>query len=334
MAACSTDNSQKWGSVQDTFELKVKRLTKRLVHFAKKLEAVVSNKYKEDRNMYFKSCIFLEQRRCFLTIVIVVLIAALNALTVAAEERKAASGWEFSVAPYLWAISMDGSVTVRGFEADVDASFNDILDELNFAFMLAYEARKGHWGLWGNTIYSNLGNSDVDGPAGFAEVDPTVTAFWQELGGFYRLGTWDLADSSDKKTPSVTVDTFFGARYTYLDAKIDFKLEGPFRSSENNVDEDKSWLEPLLGIRTIWDLNERWVLTMAGDIGGVTFGSDFAWSASGLIGYQFSLFGEDNARVFAGYRALYQDYTDGSGNDKFEWDVTLHGPILGLGIRF
>jgi hypothetical protein len=53
-----------------------------------------------------------------------------------------------------------------------------------------------------------------------------------------------------------------------------------------------------------------------------------------LIGYQFSLFGEDNARVFAGYRALSQDYTDGSGNDKFEWDVTLHGPILGLGIRF
>jgi hypothetical protein len=227
---------------------------------------------------------------------------------------------------------MDGSVTVRGLEADIDASFNDILDELNFAFMLAYEARKGHWGLWGNTIYSNLGNSDVNGPAGLGEIDPSVTAFWQELGGFYRLGTWDLADGSDKKTPSVTVDTFFGARYTYLDTEIDFK--GVFSGFVNNVDEDKNWLEPLLGARTIWDLNERWVLTLAGDIGGVAFGSDFAWSASGLIGYQFSLFGEDNARVFAGYRALSQDYTDGSGTDKFEWDVTLHGPILGLGIRF
>jgi len=303
-----------------------------MVHFAKKLEAIVSNKYKEDRNMYFKSCIFLEQRRCFLAIAIVVLIAAFNALTVAAEERKAASGWEFTVAPYLWAISMDGNVTVRGLETEVDASFNDILDELNFAVMLAYEARKGLWGLWGNTIYSNLGNSDVKGPAGLGEIDPTVTAFWQELGGFYRLGTWDLADSSDKKTPSVTVDAFLGARYTYLDTEIDF--EGVFSGFVNNIDEDKSWFEPLLGIRTIWDLNERWVLTMAGDIGGVAFGSDFAWSASGLFGYQFSLFGQDNARVFAGYRALSQDYTDGSGNNKFEWDVTLHGPILGLGIRF
>ena len=284
--------------------------------------------------MYFKSCIFLKQRRCFPTIVIVVLIAALNALTVAAEEKPAESGWEFSVAPYLWAISMDGSVTVRGFEADVDASFNDLLDEMNFGFMLAYEARKDHWGLWGNTIYSNLGNSDVDGPAGFAEIDPTVTAFWQELGGFYRMGTWELTDSSNKKTPSVTVDTFLGVRYTYLDTKIDFKFDGPFRSFRRNVDEDKSWWEPLIGARTIWDLNERWVFTLAGDMGGAAFGSDFAWSTSGLIGYQFNLFGEDNARFFAGYRALSQDYTDGSGNDKFEWDVTLHGPILGLGIRF
>jgi len=283
--------------------------------------------------MYQKAYGLLRQEKILMLLVFAVFILlAAFASPVVAEEKPAESGWEFTVAPYLWAISMDGSVTVRGLEADVDASFNDIWDELNFAFMLAYEARKGHWGLWGNTIYSNLGDSDVNGPAGLGEIDPSVTAFWQELGGFYRLGTWDLADSSDKKTPSVTVDTFLGARYTYLDTKIDF--EGVFSGFANNIDEDKSWFEPLLGVRTIWDLNERWVLTMAGDIGGVAFGSDFAWSASGLIGYQFSLFGKDNARVFAGYRALSQDYTDGSGNDKFEWDVTLHGPILGMGIRF
>jgi hypothetical protein len=31
---------------------------------------------------------------------------------------------------------------------------------------------------------------------------------------------------------------------------------------------------------------------------------------------------------------MYQDYTNGSGDNKFEWDVTLHGPILGLVIEF
>jgi hypothetical protein len=58
------------------------------------------------------------------------------------------------------------------------------------------------------------------------------------------------------------------------------------------------------------------------------------WYAARLIGYRFDLFGKDTATVFAGYRALHQDYTDGSGDDKFKWDVTLDGPILGLKIDF
>jgi hypothetical protein len=53
-----------------------------------------------------------------------------------------------------------------------------------------------------------------------------------------------------------------------------------------------------------------------------------------LVGYRFGLFGEDSARVVGGYRAMYQDYTDGCGDNKFKWDVTLHGPNLGLDIEF
>jgi hypothetical protein len=55
---------------------------------------------------------------------------------------------------------------------------------------------------------------------------------------------------------------------------------------------------------------------------------------NGLVGYSFHLLGDDNAKVFAGYRALGQDYSDGSGADKFEWDETLHGPVLGLAYHF
>jgi hypothetical protein len=43
---------------------------------------------------------------------------------------------------------MNGNMTVKGLEADVDVGFKDILDELNFAVLLVYEARKRHWGLW------------------------------------------------------------------------------------------------------------------------------------------------------------------------------------------
>jgi len=283
--------------------------------------------------MYQKPYGLMRQEKFLVVVVIVAFMLAGFAPSVTAEEKPAESAWEFQVTPYLWAISMDGNVTVKGLEADVDLSFHDIWDELNFGFMLAYEARKGNWGLWGDTIYANLGDTNVSGgPRGKINIDPTVNVFWQGLGGYYRLGTWDLADAPGKKKPSVTVDTYFGLRYTYLDLKLDFN--GVFQGRVNDVSENKSWVEPLLGVRTIWDLSERWTATLAGDIGGVAFGSDFAWDAFGLIGYRFNLFGDKNARFLAGYRALSQDYTDGNGRDKFKWDVTLHGPILGLGIGF
>jgi hypothetical protein len=93
-------------------------------------------------------------------------------------------------------------------------------------------------------------------------------------------------------------------------------------------------VDPLVGARAHFHLSERWSLSLEGNVGGFGVGSDFAWHASGAIGYRFSLFGEDNARLLGGYRALSQDYETGSGDDKFEWDVTLHGPIVGLAIAF
>ncbi|MGD9290020.1 MAG: hypothetical protein PVG74_20545 [Desulfobacterales bacterium] len=33
-----------------------------------------------------------------------------------------------------------------------------------------------------------------------------------------------------------------------------------------------------------------------------------------------------------GYRVLYQDYSTGSRNNRFSYDATMYGPILGLDI--
>jgi hypothetical protein len=69
------------------------------------------------------------------------------------------------------------------------------------------------------------------------------------------------------------------------------------------------------------------------DVGGFGVGSDFAWSALGLFGWRFALLGQDAAALW-GYRALGQDYSTGSGRQRFEWDVIMHGPAIGLTVRF
>jgi hypothetical protein len=258
---------------------------------------------------------------------IAVLLVTVNVAAVSAEEKPNENGgWEFQVVPYMWFISASGDITVKGQKADLDLSFSDIWDELNIAGMLAFEGRKNRWGFYADMIAANLGHSTT---VGGIKIDPTAKMAYLTAGGFYRLGTWGLSDASTNEVSTVIVDIFAGARYTYLDMELDFKnLPLP------DLSEDKDWVDPLIGTRFIFDLSKQWALSLDGSIGGFGVGSDFAWNAAGLIGYRFGLFEKDNATFFGGYRAMYQDYTDGSGINKFEWDVTLHGPILGLAIRF
>jgi hypothetical protein len=55
------------------------------------------------------------------------------------------SGWEISVAPYLWGISMNGDASIDDMSVDIDVPFKDIVDKLNFGLMGRVEARKGRW---------------------------------------------------------------------------------------------------------------------------------------------------------------------------------------------
>lgn len=53
----------------------------------------------------------------------------------------------------------------------------------------------------------------------------------------------------------------------------------------------------------------------------------------GSIGWDITVFGND-ATLRVGYRVLYQNYEDGSGANRFAYDITTHGPIIGMNFRF
>jgi len=245
--------------------------------------------------------------------------------TPAAADPLASDEWQFQVTPYLWALSLDGDVTVKGVESSPSVSFRDILKNLDYALMVEGEARKDRFGLYANAIYASLGVTDKVSGVG---VKTDAQVLWAGAGASYRLGPWALSQEGGTSGPNVAVEPYAGARYTYLNTKLKIRNGGP------QVDANKSWVDPIVGVRTIWQLTPKWNVTTFGDIGGFGLGSDLTWQAAGLVGYRFGLFGDDNARFLAGYRALYQNYKSGSGSNEFKWDMTLHGPTLGVAIDF
>lgn len=72
--------------------------------------------------------------------------------------HAADQGWQWTLTPYLWTSSIDGTVEANGREADVDVGFGDILDNVNFGFLGYAEATKGKFVLGSLAgIYKPLG---------------------------------------------------------------------------------------------------------------------------------------------------------------------------------
>ncbi len=120
-----------------------------------------------------------------------------------------------------------------------------------------------------------------------------------------------------------------GGRYTRLNPELEI-TGGPIAVSGGKT---QDWVDPIVGGRVFLDLADNLTLVFRGDVGGFGVGSDFTWNVAGLLLYDFDLFGRD-ASFVAGYRVLDQDFEDGSGANKFAYEITTHGPVFGLAIRF
>jgi hypothetical protein len=67
--------------------------------------------------------------------------------------------WQFTIAVPGLMPGIDGTIGVRGVNADIDIGFDQILQHLDMLFAMRAEARKGRFGIYGEILYTGL--SDV-----------------------------------------------------------------------------------------------------------------------------------------------------------------------------
>ncbi|HVJ28665.1 MAG TPA: hypothetical protein VNA66_00015, partial [Gammaproteobacteria bacterium] len=91
----------------------------------------------------------------------------------------------------------------------------------------------------------------------------------------------------------------------------------------------EAWLDPLIGLRFAHAFNDRWSVTLRGDVGGAGISSEsseLATNVSAMFGWRIN----DNVTLRGGYRMLQMDF-DG---DSLVLDATLQGYIVGASWAF
>ncbi|MEX0277010.1 MAG: hypothetical protein AB3N19_05770 [Ruegeria sp.] len=235
-------------------------------------------------------------------------------------------GWRHTLGLYLFTpLRTTGTSTVAGVSADLDLDLGDVLDVLDFAAAGRYEAWNGDLGLIVDANYVGIEeDATLPGPRGSA-VNVDVRQKWFAIMGAYRIADGTYGANNQR----YTVDLQGGARYNSIRQEIDITTPGPTQPPKLGGDQD--WIEPVIGARGMWRINERWTTIASLDLGGFgAGGNDLQVGAN--IGFDYQPW--ERTAITFGYRYFSVDYSDTLDSGDFAYDVTQHGPYFGLKVFF
>jgi len=215
---------------------------------------------------------------------------------------------EIVLTPYLWATAISGTSTVGTLPPlDIDASFSDILDNLNFAMSLHTEFKRGPWVFVIDPTYISI-EMDAAPPIpnvqpGTMGVDIWIVELWA---GYQFHDNWEVIG---------------GARYQDQDISVSGLPNPPFVPPIGVSDD---WTDWFAGVRFNSNLGEKWLVVGRADV-VVAGDSDTGYNASLFFNRRVGQKG--NKTLNLGYRYMVDDYENPG---TYAWDITQNGPIVGF----
>ena len=230
--------------------------------------------------------------------------------------------------PYLWLPASKGTASIgNGREVSFSSgppTIADLAHSLHGAVVAFGLIRYGPWSAetdfqWIDAFHKTTIQPNLLGP--FLTQKDSVTLVRVAPGFGYQVYSGSLAGIP------ITVDDRVG--FSYLTWSLSAKIEQtPF----SGVDASHDFLQPWAGFRVDFYPGKNWRLELGANAEG--FGVDggvCGWGASALVYYSINSWLD----AAGGFRAL-SSRGRGNGRDPFRRaiDITLYGPILGLGVRF
>jgi hypothetical protein len=244
-------------------------------------------------------------------------IMVLSSILLISPLSAIAEDWSYEIEPYMMASSITGDAAVgRVAGVAVDVGFDDILDNLDMAGMLHFEAHhKSGWGISLDYGFMDLG-ADISTSNG-AVVDIGV-----------HQGVFEALAINRHQVSGGTLDYSFGIRW--WDNDLDLLIDPAVLPGSLDASVKADWVDFVVGARYSHKLNNHWNFVIQGDIG--TGGADF--TSSFAIGGNYKM--NDKWTLDLRYKSTWVDYKDGSVGtpEHFAYDANTKGPIVGFSYKF
>ena len=278
--------------------------------------------------------------RILMVLAVFAAIMAAGPTRISWAQSSADDQWRYKVTPYFWFINVQGTLRynpIPGGSPHVEISNSDLLDSLDFGFMLSGEARKGRWSIFTDVIYFDLSSLEsrvkaIDFNLG-GPINPISADLDTGTSSSLTAWVWTLAGSVGVvDEPTVVIEALGGFRYLAADATTDWRLTatvtgpgpGQVFQRTGNISQSENFWDAIVGVRGRVRLGDsRWALPYYLDIG--TGDSDLTWQ--GMLGLSY---GFDWGDIIINYRYLYYDMEEGG---LFE-DLSFEGPGIGITGRF
>jgi len=233
-------------------------------------------------------------------------------LAVSGAKAQVQQGLEYSITPFLWAMSLDGTIGLGQVSGSVDASFSDLLDSADLVVPIHFEAKGPVWTLIAEINFAALSQDVVDqgSVTGGLDIDMLVA----ELLSGYEFAKF--------------TQLIFGVRYVSLDSVLSFKGPGlPMAPGvPTKFDAGQDWVDPVVGIRYGGPIGRRWRFSIRGDAAGFGLGSQLTWNVRTNFGVEVS----DVTTLLAGWHVMDMDYD----SNNFLYDMTYSGPEFAVSFKF
>jgi len=118
--------------------------------------------------------------------------------------------WQFTIAAPGWMAGFDGTIGVRGVNADIDVGFDQILQHLDMIFAMRAEAQKGPFGIYGEVIYIGLSDG--------AQINRLINNIHEQVDETLVDGalSWRLINQ-----PRGSLDLVAGTHYTNIYERLE-----------------------------------------------------------------------------------------------------------------